>query len=133
MQRALKKLCFVIWFFKKKNKEKTCKYHALDVKNCCTGVNVSLSSDATSWELDGNSFLKLSNMISQVSLQRSDLHEFACVHSSQSFNVNRSSLFVNTMISLRVVIQNLIQFWKLKFLTSEEKEKPSQQYYKNRL
>lgn len=55
-------------------------------------------------------------MVFYVSVHCSHLHKFVGLNLSQSFNVDRSSLLIDTMITMRIVLYNFIQFFELKIL-----------------
>lgn len=55
-------------------------------------------------------------MVFNVLVDRSDLHKFVGLNLSQSFNVNRSSLLIHSMITMRIVLYNFIQLFELKIL-----------------
>jgi hypothetical protein len=57
-------------------------------------------------------------MILDVPVHGGDLHELVGVDLPKPLDVHRSALSVDAMVSLRVVEEHLIQFLKLKILTT---------------
>jgi hypothetical protein len=47
-------------------------------------------------------------MVPDITVHSSYMHEFVGINFPKPFNVNRPSFFVNTMIAMRVVLQNFI-------------------------
>uniref|UniRef100_A0A2P2MCQ2 Phosphatidylinositol/phosphatidylcholine transfer protein SFH8 isoform X2 n=1 Tax=Rhizophora mucronata TaxID=61149 RepID=A0A2P2MCQ2_RHIMU len=74
---------------------------------CCNG---------TSWKLYCKAFLKLSHMVLYIPIHGCSMHKLLRINFSQSFNINWSSLFVHTMIAMRIILQNFIQLFKFKIL-----------------
>lgn len=96
-------------------------YHSLDIKNSCALINLLLCGDGASWELNVESPLKLHNMVVDIPIQSCDLHQLGRVYLTKPFDVHRSSFLVNSMVSLRIVLQHFINFLEFKLL----------RYYKN--
>ena len=93
-----------------------------NIEDCCSWVDVFFPRHWTGWEFLVEWLLKLQDMVFQVSLNCCHLQKFVCVYLAQSFNVNGSSLFVDSMITLRIaflyffklcIIKLLYTVWKL--------------------
>lgn len=55
-------------------------------------------------------------MIFYVAFDASYVHEFVRLNFAQPLNIDRSSIFVNAMVTLGIVLQNFLQLLKLKIL-----------------
>ena len=91
-------------------------YHSLDIKNSCALINLLLCSDGASWELNVESPFKLHNMVVDIPIQSCDLHQLGRVYLTKPFDIHRPSFLVNSMVSLRIVLQHFINFFEFKLL-----------------
>lgn len=91
-------------------------YHSLHIQDGCTLINVLLCCNWTSWEFYGKCLLKLLYMVFQISFHGCDLQQLGRIYLAQSLNVNRSSILIHSMIPMRIVFQDFIDFLKFKFL-----------------
>jgi hypothetical protein len=55
-------------------------------------------------------------MIPYISVHSSYIHKLVRINLSKPFNINRSSLFVNTVITMRIILQNSVQLSVIKVL-----------------
>lgn len=92
-------------------------YHSLYVNNSCALINVFLCSDRAGWELIIKGPLEFLNMIFNISVQCCGLHEFVSINFTQSFYINWSSLLINSMMTLGIILKDLISFFELIILT----------------
>ena len=91
-------------------------YHTLNIQNCCAGINVPFCSNRASWEFDWEAPLKLLHMVFYISVHRCDIHKLARVNFTKPFNINWPPLFVNSVITMRIILQNSVQLTVLEIL-----------------
>lgn len=96
-------------------------YHSLNIQDGGALINVSLSSDWTSWELIDEGSLELLNVIFKISVHGGDLHQLVWINLTQLFNVNWPAFLVNSMVSLWIVLLNFFNFLELKILFRKTK------------
>lgn len=75
-----------------------------------------LSSNRAGRELDHKAPLKLLNMIPYISIHACNLHESVRINFTKPFNVNGSAFFINTVITVWVILQNFINLFEIKIL-----------------
>lgn len=91
-------------------------YHPLHIQNSSALINVLLCCYRTRRELDNEGSLEFSNVVLHVAVHCCDLHKFVGINLTKSFNVNRPSILVNSMVSLWIIVEDLIYFLELEFL-----------------
>src|SRR4051812_5225024 len=93
-------------------------YHTLDIQDGGGGVDLPLGSQCASREPLSEGPLKLLDMVLDVPVHRGDLHELVSIDLPKPLDVHRPAFSIDTMVSLRVVAQHLIQFIKVKILNT---------------
>ena len=81
-----------------------------------------LSSNCAGRKLDHKAPLKLLYMISYISIHACNLHESVRINFPQSFNVNGPAFFINTVITVRVILQHFINLFEIKILSATNKK-----------
>lgn len=94
-------------------------YHSLYIKYSCALIDVPFGSDGASWELIVKGSLKLLNVVLNVAVKCSGLHELGCINLAQPFYINWSSILINPVMSLRIVPQYLLFFFEVKILSQK--------------
>ena len=77
---------------------------------------MSFSGDRASGELLLEGPFKFPHVVLDIAVNGSDGHELVGVNSPQSLDVDRSSLPVNAVVALGVVLKNLFQLFKIEIL-----------------
>lgn len=93
----------------------------MHIQNSCALINVFLCCNRTCRKLADESPLELFHMILQITIHCCDLHQLGGINLTQALNVNRASIFVNSMMPLWIVLQNFINFLEIKVLNKETK------------
>jgi hypothetical protein len=88
----------------------------LDIEDAGALVDVLLGSDGACWELDSKAALKLLDMVLDVPVEVCHLHQLLSVNFAKPLKVDRAALFVHAMVTLRVVLQDLIDLVEFKVL-----------------
>uniref|UniRef100_A0A0A9CMN6 Uncharacterized protein n=1 Tax=Arundo donax TaxID=35708 RepID=A0A0A9CMN6_ARUDO len=68
------------------------------------------------WKFDRETPLELLHVVSYISIHCCYMHKLVRVNLPKPFDINRSPLFVNTMITMRIILQNSVQFAVIKIL-----------------
>ena len=91
-------------------------YHSLHIQDGCTLIDVLLCSNGASCKLHIKCPLKLLNMVFDIAIHGCDLHKLSGIYLAQSLNVDRSSIFIYSMMSMGIIFQDFIDFLEFKFL-----------------
>lgn len=99
-------------------------YHAFHIQDGYARIDVSFCCNGASREPNGECFFEFLNMIPNVAVHRSHLHKLVWINFPEPLDINRSPQLIYSMVTLRAVIFNFINLWKIEILQTKKTVKP---------